>query len=138
MKSYVRRISTIELNHADFSCSVFKCVLTDMVNGIPWNKGRIYIQNIVSIFLFPWYTTHRTTVTFFNRFLDDVKQSRRPPSNLYKSSRFLDEAEKKGNVGTGVLPQEPPPVSELLWYVPRLPSWVLLVVTVLLDQRACQ
>lgn len=52
MKSYIRRISTIELYNADFSHNVFKCVLTDMVNGLPWNKGRIYIQNIVSIFLF--------------------------------------------------------------------------------------
>lgn len=99
MRSYVRRISTSEIYNADFSHIVFKCVLTDMVNGISWNKGRIYIQNIVSIFLFPLCTIHHNTMTFFNCSLDDVKQSCHSPSNLYKNSRFLDEAEKEcGNV----------------------------------------
>lgn len=99
MRSYFRRISTSEIYNADFSHIVFKCVLTDMANGISWNKGRIYIQNIVSIFLFPLCTIHHNTMTFFTCSLDHVKQSCHSPSNLYKHSIFLDEAEKEcGNV----------------------------------------
>lgn len=36
MNSDVWRISIIELHNADFSHIIFKCVLTGMVNGIPW------------------------------------------------------------------------------------------------------
>lgn len=69
MNIHVRKISITEMYNAGFSCIIFKHVLTDMVNGIPWKKGRMYIQNIVRIFLFPLCSKHPNIMTFSNVFL---------------------------------------------------------------------
>lgn len=99
LHSYVRRISLIALYIAHFPHNILKCVLTYMVNGVPWKKGGMHIQNIVRLFLSALYTKHHNTMTFFNGFFNDVKQSHHCLSNLCKNSRFLDGAEKEGRVG---------------------------------------
>lgn len=75
------------------------------------------------------------TMTFFSRFLDDVKQRPHSLSNLYENSRFLDEAEKKGSVGAWVLSQGTPPLSEWLRCGPGLYLWVCQLQLLIESER---
>ena len=79
----------------------------------------MYTQNITGIILLSLCTKPENNMTFFDHFIDNIKQS--PDRIVCIKNTFLSDQRQTLSVGAWIPSHGTPCISESSWYGPRMP-----------------